>query len=229
MKRRDFIKAVGAGAGLAAVLFGGCNLSTPDKAQGKSVALAATDSSSNKAKGKKMKITVITGSPHKAGTSALLADKFIEGAKKSGHHVYRFNAAFEEVHPCTGCDVCGMNGPCIFKDSMDKLNPELLAADLVAFVTPIYYWGMTAQLKAVIDRFYSNNSRLHVKKKAILMATAWDSADWTMQALIAHYKTLLRYMGWEDAGMVLAIGCGVRSDIERSDFPNQAYQLGLKV
>lgn len=230
MKRRDFIKAVGAGAGLAAVLFGGCNLSKPDEAQGTSVALAAADSGNKSAKGrKKMKITVITGSPHKAGTSALLADRFIEGAQKAGHHVFRFNAAFEEVHPCTGCEVCGMNGPCIFKDSMEKLNPEILAADLVAFVTPIYYWGMSAQLKAVIDRFYSNNSRLHVKKKAVLMATAWDSADWTMSALTAHYKTLLRYMGWEDVGMVLAIGCGVRSDIERSDFPTQAYQLGLKV
>jgi|WetSurMetagenome_2_1015567.scaffolds.fasta_scaffold50475_3 NAD(P)H-dependent FMN reductase len=227
MNRRDFIKAVGAGAGL---LFGGCNLSTPEKAQGKSVALAAADSGGTSAKGKKkMKITVITGSPHKAGTSALLADKFIEGAQKAGHHVFRFNAAFEEVHPCTGCDVCGMNGPCIFKDSMEKLNLELLAADLVAFVTPLYYWGMSAQLKTVVDRFYSNNSSLHVKKKAVLMATAWDSADWTMSALTAHYKTLLRYMGWEDAGMVLAIGCGARSDIERSDFPKQAYQLGLKV
>ena len=227
MKRRDFIKAVGVGAGL---LFGGCNLSTPEKAQGKSVALAAADSGSKSAMGKKkMKITVITGSPHKAGTSALLADKFIQGAEESGHKVFRFNAAFEEVHPCTGCDVCGMNGPCIFKDSMDKLNPQLLAADLVAFVTPLYYWGMSAQLKTVVDRFYSNNSRLHVKKKAVLMATAWDSADWTMSALTAHYKTLLRYMGWEDAGMVLAIGCGVRSDIEQSEFPNQAYQLGLKV
>ena len=175
-----------------------------------------------------MKITVITGSPHKEGTSALLADKFIQGAEKSGHDVFRFNAAFEEVHPCTGCDSCGMNGPCIYKDSMNKLLPELLAADLVAFVTPLYYWGMSAQLKTVVDRFYSENSKLQVKKKAILMATAYDSNDWTMQALTAHYKTLLRYMGWEDVGMVLATGCGVRSDIERSGFPNQAYQLGLK-
>ena len=197
-----------------------------DRAQGKS---AAMGSGSNNDRSRKMKITVITGSPHKTGTSALLADTFIEGAKKSGHEVFRFNAAFEEVHPCIGCDRCGMDGPCIYKDSMNKLNPELLAADLVAFVTPLYYWGMSAQLKTVIDRFYSSNSTLHVKKKAVLMATAYDSNDWTMQALTAHYKTLLRYMGWEDAGMVLAVGCGGRSDIERTDFPNQAYRLGLKV
>ena len=174
-----------------------------------------------------MKMTVITGSPHKNGTSALLADRFIEGAIKSGHDVFRFNAAFEEVKPCIGCDRCGMNGPCIYKDAMNKLFPELLAADLVVLVTPLYYWGMTAQLKTVIDRFYSENSKLHIKKKAVLLATAYDANDWTMEALTVHYKTLLRYLGWEDAGMVLAVGCGVRSDIERTDFPNQAYRLGL--
>jgi multimeric flavodoxin WrbA len=87
---------------------------------------------------------------------------------------------------------------------------------------------MSAQLKTVIDRFYSSNSSLHVKKKAVLMATAYDAQNWTMQALTAHYKTLLRYMGWDDAGMVLATGCGERSAIERTDFPNQAYRLGLR-
>lgn len=54
------------------------------------------------------------------------------------------------------------------------------------------------------------------------MATAYDANDWTMEALTAHYKTLLHYLGWEDVGMVLAVGCGVRSDIERSDLPGKS-------
>lgn len=176
-----------------------------------------------------MKLTVITGSPHQNGTSALLADKFIEGATAAGHDVFRFNSAFEEVHPCIGCDRCRMNGPCVYQDSMEKLNPELLASNLVAFVTPLYYYSMSAQLKTVIDRFYANNSSLHVSKKAILMATAYNSSDWTFDALTDHYQTLLRYMGWENVGIVLARGCGTRSNIERTDFPNHAYQLGLKI
>ena len=229
MDRRSFI--AGAGAGLATMLLGGCNPAAQGK-ESSSPVLTPTinDTKSNdKAAGKKMKITVITGSPHKDGTSALLADKFMEGAKTAGHDVFRFNSAFEEVHPCIGCDRCGMNGPCIYKDSMTKLNPELLASNLVAFVTPLYYYGMSAQIKTVIDRFYANNSRLHVSKKTILMATAYNSSDWTFNALTEHYKTLVRYMGWEDAGMVLAGGCGVRNDIERTDFPNQAYKLGLNL
>ncbi|WP_371371151.1 flavodoxin family protein [Sporomusa aerivorans] len=225
MNRRDFIASTG--VGLATILLGGCNFMVQDKAQQQSVALAATNG--DKERSKNMKITVITGSPHKEGTSALLADKFIEGAKTAGHNTFRFNAAFEEVHPCIGCDRCGMNGPCIYKDSMEKLNPELLSADLVAFVTPLYYWGMSAQLKTVVDRFYANNSPLHVNKKSVLLATAYDANDWTFKALTEHYQTLLRYMGWENAGIVLAGGCGTRSVIERTDFPNQAYKLGVNL
>lgn len=176
-----------------------------------------------------MNIAVITGSPHRRGTSALLADEFIRGATEAGHEIYRFDAAFEELHPCQGCDRCGMGSrPCVWKDSMTKLNPELLKADGVVLVTPLYYFGFSAQIKTVIDRFYANSYSFTGGKKAALLATAWDANNWTMEALTAHYHTLTRYMRWQDAGMVLAVGCGTRSDIERSQFPAQAYQLGQK-
>lgn len=76
-----------------------------------------------------MKLVVITGSPHKRGTSALLAEEFIKGAKEAGHTVYRFNAALECVHPCIGCDVCGCGAnPCVFQDAMNELYPRLKQA-----------------------------------------------------------------------------------------------------
>lgn len=53
-----------------------------------------------------MQITVITGSAHRHGTSALPADGFIKGATEAGHEVFRFDAAFKDVHPCLGCDTC---------------------------------------------------------------------------------------------------------------------------
>jgi NAD(P)H-dependent FMN reductase len=177
---------------------------------------------------KAMKITVITGSPHKEGTSALLADEFIKGAIEAGHDVFRFNAAFETVSPCTGCDTCGMgNAECVLKDSMIGLYPHLLAADLIVFITPLYYFGFSAQIKTVIDRFYAVNSLLMGSgKKAMLLSTAWNNDDWTMQNLAAHYKTLVRYLRWSDSGMLLATGCGTREMIERTDFPDKAYKFG---
>ena len=174
-----------------------------------------------------MKVTVITGSPHRKGTSALLADEFIRGAQDAGWETFRFDAAFEEFGPCLGCDRCGMGAsPCVQKDAMQKLLPELLNSQAVALVTPLYYFGFSAQIKTVIDRFYANSYKLTGGKKVFLLATAYDSNDWTMSALTAHYETLARYMEWEDAGRVLAVGCGARTDIERSRFPQDAYQLG---
>ena len=176
-----------------------------------------------------MKIVVVTGSPHKAGTSALLADKFIEGAQSNGHEVFRFNAAFEDIHPCRGCDVCGMNGPCVQQDAIEaKLIQQLVNCDMIVLVTPLYYFGFSAQIKTVIDRFYSRTGSIH-RKKSALLATAWNNDDWTMKALQAHYTRLCEYMEWQSMGQVLATGCGTRSMIESSSFPQKALELGKSV
>lgn len=179
-----------------------------------------------------MKITVITGSPHSAGTSALLADKFIEGATEAGHDVFRFDAGLkDDLHPCIACDHCGMNGPCVYQDSIEKeMLPHVLESNLVAFVTPLYYYTCSAQLKMAIDRFYSRAGQVQGgNRKSVLMATAYNSAGTTMDALNTYYKALINYLGWKDAGTVFAIGCGARTLIEKSKFPEQAYQLGLHV
>lgn len=217
MNRRDFLKLTG--LGMMSVFVSGCgNILT--KAEAASGIVGG---------GKKMNIVVVTGSPHQHGTSFLLADKFIEGAQSAGHSVFRFNAAMEDIHPCQGCDHCGMDGDCIFNDAIQqKLMPKMLEMDMIVLITPLYYYGMSAQLKTVVDRFYSRTGRL-TGVKSILMATAYNSADWTMSALVDHYETLVRYMNWTDVGKVLAIGCGSRSLIERSQFPDQAYRLGASL
>lgn len=175
-----------------------------------------------------MKITVITGSPHRNGTSALLADEFIRGASEGAHDIFRFDAAFSNVHPCRACEACAMGRQkCVFRDDMDVLEPHLRADDVIAFVTPLYYYGMSAQIKTVIDRFHGSGMNLEKRpKKAVFMATAYNPAPWAMDDIVGHYRTIIRYLGWEDAGTVLAVGCGVRADIERTDFPKKAYVLG---
>ena len=178
-----------------------------------------------------MKIVVITSSPHPKNetTSGYLADRFTEGAKAAGHEVFTFDAANSDTHPCRGCDKCGMDGECIFKDDIEtKLMPRMLEADMLVLVTPLYYFGMSAQLKIIVDRFYSRTERLH-GKKSLLLATAWNSADWTMEALAKHYETLVHYMEWDNVGQVLAVGCGARSLVERSDFSEQAYKIGASL
>lgn len=94
---------------------------------------------------------------------------------------------------------------------METLLPHLKEADVVVFVTPLYYFGMSAQLKMVIDRFYAVNSDLMgSSKKSILLATAYDDQDWTFKALEGHYQTVVAYLGWNNIGVLLAGGCGDR-------------------
>lgn len=174
-----------------------------------------------------MKILVITGSPHKAGTSALLAEQFIKGADEAGHEVCRFDAAFKNVHPCIACERChNTDKGCTFKDDMEELNPQLLEADAVIFVSPIYYYGMTAQIKAVIDRFYANDEALHGSKKSALLLTFADDATESAEGSAATFRGMTNYLEWEVAGIIAARGCSAVEDIKKTDFPEQAYELG---
>ena len=222
MDRRNFIKIIATGA--VALFLGGCGNSS---AENKS-ASAETKITSG---GAKMKIVVINSSPHSEtqSTSRYLAQKFIEGAQSAGHEIFTFDAANEETNPCRGCDACGMDGDCIFNDAIStKLMPKMLEADLLVLVTPLYYFGMSAQLKTIVDRFYSRTERLH-RKKSLLLATAWNTADWTMTALQTHYETLVKYMQWENIGAVYGVGCGYRSAVENSKFGDDAYKIGASL
>lgn len=218
MNRREFLKI--SCSGLITLYLSGCGLNMQS---GQNITSAAETASGKE--NSKMKITVITGSLHKAGTSALLADKFIAGAEKNGHKVFRFNAAFKNIHACTGCNACGMNGPCVFKDDIEReLMPELLDSDMIVLVTPLYYYDMSAQLKTVIDRMHGR-LRSFDGKKSILM----NSAGWTFDALVDHYDSLVEFMHWQDMGKVLALGSGTRRMIEGTEFPEQAERLGMSI
>ncbi len=100
-----------------------------------------------------------------------------------------------------------MNGPCICNDDFTKsLRSELVSADLIVFCSPMYDFGFSAQLKTVIDRFYALNGQLHVKKKAAFLMAYANQAKKDADAMVAHYRTLIDDMGWEDAGQVIAPG-----------------------
>lgn len=177
-----------------------------------------------------MKIIVLEGSPNKHGSSNMLADNFIRGAEEAGHTVRVIDAAHADIHPCTGCIHCGYEGPCVQKDDVVKFRQNILDADMMVFVTPLYYYGMSAQLKILIDRFCAFNSSIQRKRmKSALLTAAWNSDGWTFDALEAYYKTLVHYLNLKDMGTVLGKGCGTPSMTQRSKYPEQAYELGKKL
>lgn len=177
-----------------------------------------------------MKIVVLEGSPNKKGSSNMLAENFIRGAEESGHRVEVIDTSDTKISPCTGCITCGYDGPCAQADDMEQIKSAILEADMLVLVTPLYYYGMSAQLKTVIDRFCAFNGSIQRKHmKSALLTVAWNSADWTFEALEAHYHTLVRYLNFEDQGMVLGKGCGSPSMTRSSGYPEMAYKMGKSI
>ena len=177
-----------------------------------------------------MKIIVLRGSPNRNGSTAILTDAFVQGAESAGHKCEIIDVCRLNIRPCLGCVRCGYEGPCVQKDDMLLVREKLLAADMVVFATPLYYYGMSAQLKTVVDRFCAFNSSLNRKHlKSALLAVAWNANDWTFDALQAHYKTLVRYIRLEDKGMVLGGGCGTPAMTAGSPYPALARQLGAQL
>lgn len=173
-----------------------------------------------------MKILVITGSPRKNGNSNTLADNFIKGAQEVGHTVVRFDSAFKNVHPCIACNKCGMNGQCVFKDDFEFVKANIIDSDAVVFATPMYYFGISAQIKAVIDRFCAINGQISKPKKAALLMTYADTSEKEAQPIINHYEVLLNYLGWTDIGKIIAPGVWMEGDVMNTHYPQKAYEFG---
>lgn len=205
MDRRDFLKQ--AAALSTAALLGG------------DIAEAVNNS--------RMKIVVLTGSPRWNGNTNHMAERFIAGAQEKGHQVFRFDCATHEIGGCLGCNRCGMNGDCVLSDDFDIVRPHIVGADMVVFVTPMYYFGFSAQLKRVVDRFYAINGKIKGarKKTAFLMAYA-DTDPKEAQPMIMHYQTLADYLGWEDVGMVVAPGIWTAGSVKNTRYAQAAYELG---
>ena len=177
-----------------------------------------------------MKIVILLGSPNRNGSTHLLAECFRQGAQEAGHTVEIIDVAHADIHPCTGCIHCGYEGPCSQKDDVEGIRAKILDADMMVFATPLYYYGMSAQLKTLVDRFCAFNSSIHGKHmNSALLTVAWNGDYWTFDALEAHYKTLVRYLNLEDMGMVLGYGCGTLSMTKHSAYPQEAYQLGNRL
>ncbi len=178
-----------------------------------------------------MNVVVITSSPHAKGTTKLMAEKLIEGATEAGHSIFRFDAGMKNIHPCIACERCHTTDQgCVFKDDMEELNPKLLEADAVIFITPIYYYDWNAQIKCVMDRFYANNQALiESKKKVGLITMMADDTLESAEGANASYTNLVKFLGWENIGVINGIACWTVDDLMKTDYLEQAYKMGKEL
>ena len=103
-----------------------------------------------------MNILVLNGSPRKKGNTEIMADAFIKGALEQGHQVEKVNLGHMKIAPCLACEFCFThNGVCVQKDDMAEILDKVDNADMIVFASPIYWFSISAQLKAAIDRLYA--------------------------------------------------------------------------
>lgn len=178
-----------------------------------------------------MNVLVLTGSPRKKGTTAQLADAFVRGAESAGHSVDRFDTAFMNIAPCKACYACKPEKKaCVIKDDMVPLIGDdglILRADVIVFITPIYYFSMTAQLKTVLDRIYAIGRKMREKnQKLVVIAAAGDSDSSVMNGLNYQMESLRKWTYWKDGGSIAALGCHEPEDLEQTDYLEKAFELG---
>ena len=94
----------------------------------------------------------IYGSPRKAGNTDLMLDAFLEGAEAAGGEINKLYVRELEIRGCLGCGHCDKAGECIQKDDMQIVYPLLEQAQRIVVASPIYFYGITAQLKLLVDR-----------------------------------------------------------------------------
>jgi multimeric flavodoxin WrbA len=99
-----------------------------------------------------MKVLGIAGSPRRGGNTDLLLEQVMAGAKSAGAETETLMICELEIAPCRHCDGCLKEGKCVIDDDMQQVYPKLRQADRLALASPMFFMGLTAQTKAMIDR-----------------------------------------------------------------------------
>ena len=101
-------------------------------------------------------IVVLSGSVRKGGNTELLVQAFVDGANKN-NSVEVISVADYKVNPCIGCNTCfdREGHGCFQKDDMTKVYEKLKMADVLVIASPVYFYGVSAQLKVLIDRLHT--------------------------------------------------------------------------
>lgn len=148
-----------------------------------------------------MNILLFNGSPREGNTKFAidLIGKAI-GENISDAKVEIIDVADTGISPCTGCNICIDNGGvCIFDDDMADIIEKVRESDMIIFGSPVYWWGITAQLKAVIDRMYAMIGNFGKKEKKIgLLIIGQDSIDGPQYGIISRqFECIAEYLEWE--------------------------------
>lgn len=156
-----------------------------------------------------MNILVLNGSPRTNGNTAKMVSAFCKGAKSAGHEVSVVDICTKQIGGCRGCEYCHGKGygECVQKDDMQEVYKILKTANMLVFASPIYYHGISGQLKCVIDRFYSAiypSAPRSLKKVAMFLSSG--ALNQYESALYEYKGNFTDYLGLKNEGVFAVPG-----------------------
>lgn len=156
-----------------------------------------------------MRILVLNGSPRPKGNTKKMIDAFKEGAKSRGHQIDVIDVCRKQIRGCMACEHCHTKekGVCVQKDDMQEVYELLNQAEMLVLASPIYYHGISGQLKCAIDRFYAAAypSRPPRLKKVAMFLSSGDAAMYD-GAVFSFEGDFVGYLGLENMGVFTAYG-----------------------
>jgi multimeric flavodoxin WrbA len=163
-------------------------------------------------------IVAFLGSPRPHGNTDTLAEAVLEGARSAGCAVQSIALRSLRLHHCTGCGHCGRQGRlCIFRDDGDQLYQAAIDAEVLLFVTPVYWYGPTSILKTFLDRlvvFNTPETRPLVRGKAAGLVAAWEEkGPEAAEPMVKLFELGFRYLELRPAGSLLVDGAGPKDAV----------------
>lgn len=175
-------------------------------------------------------VLVLSTSPRKGGNSDALADAFVRGAQEAGNQVEKITLYDKTIRFCKGCLSCQNTQRCIIRDDADAITQKMLTADVIAFATPIYYYGMCGQMKTLLDRANPLFPAAYQFRDIYLLAAAAEADEHTVDGAVTGLQ------GWIDcfekarlAGTVFAGGVTAVGEIQGHPALQRAYETGKTV
>ncbi|MBQ8521338.1 MAG: flavodoxin family protein [Bacteroides sp.] len=176
------------------------------------------------------KVLILSGSPRKGGNSDTLCDQFMKGAQEAGHEVEKVFVAGKKIAPCRACYFCkDHEGACVIKDDMAEVLTKMLGADVLVLSSPVYFYSVSAQLKAVIDRTVARWLEFRDKEFYYIMTAAEDT-DTVMDCTLACMRGLAECLeGSVEKGVIYGKGAYEKGEILNHPAMQQAYEMGRGV
>ena len=177
------------------------------------------------------KVLILSGSPRKRGNSDTLCDEFMRGALSAGNEVEKIRVADKNISPCKGCYFCAKNGGrCVMNDGMAEILQKIIDCDVLVLASPVYFYSVSAQLKAVIDRTVARWTEIK-NKDLYYIATAAEADDDTLDTTLACFHGFAKCVdGYEEKGTLYGKGLYEMGAVNnRPELMTIAYEMGNSI